>query len=168
MARRSDAQLLDTGDPFPALELTLTDGRHLVLPIDLSQPYNAVLVNRGSWCPYCVTQLTGFQAGLSRLAQAGIGLVALSADPREEAAALVAKHGLQFPVAYGASVHDVARALGCYYDPHPADRPPYLQSAGFVLGPDRAVLTAVYSSGAIGRLAWQDVLGFVQYVKAHP
>ncbi len=167
MARKSDAQLLDTGDPFPPLELTLTDGRHLVLPMDLSQPYNVVLVNRGSWCPYCVAQLTSFQAGLSRLRQAEIGLVALSVDPREEAAALVAKHGLQFPVAYGASVHDVARALGCYYDPHPADRPPYLQSAGFVLGPGGAVLTALYSSGAIGRLAWQDVLGFVQYLKSH-
>jgi peroxiredoxin len=167
MARKSDAQILDTGDRFPPLELTLTDGRQLVLPIDLIQPYNAVLVNRGSWCPYCVTQLTGFQAGLSRLAQAGIGVVALSADPREDAAALVAKHGLLFPVAYGASVHGVAEALGGYYDPHPADRPPYLQSAGFVLGPGGAVLTAVYSSGAIGRLGWQDVLGFVQYLKSH-
>jgi peroxiredoxin len=167
MARRSDAQLLDVGGPFPPLELTLTDGRHLVLPIDLSHPYNAVLVNRGSWCPYCVTQLTGFQAGLSRLAQAGIGVVSLSADPREDAAALVAKHGLQFPVAWGASVHGVASALGGYYDPHPADRPPYLQSAGFVLGPGGTVVTAVYSSGAIGRLAWQDVLGFVQYLRSH-
>ena len=112
MARKSDSQLLDAGDPFPPLELTLTDDRHMVLPVDLDRPYNAVLVNRGSWCPYCVTQLTGFQAGLTRLAQAGIGVVALSADPREEAAALVAKHGLQFPVAYGASVHGVAQALG--------------------------------------------------------
>jgi len=167
MARRPDARLLDGGDPFPPLELTLTDGRHLALPIDLAGPYSAVLVNRGSWCPYCVAQLTGFQAGLSRLAQAGIGVISLSADPREKAAAMVAEHGLEFPVAFGASVHGVAEALGVYYDPHPMDKAPYLQSAGFVLGPEGRVLTAVYSSGAIGRLVWQDVLGFVHYLKSH-
>ena len=167
MARKSDARLLDAGDPFPPLELTLTDGRHLVLPIDLGQPYNAVLVNRGSWCPYCVTQLTGFQAGLTRLAQAGIGVVSLSADPQEKAAAMVSDQKLEFPVAFGASVRGVAEVLGVYYDPHPTDKAPYLQSAGFVLGPGENVLTAVYSTGAIGRLVWQDVLGFVQYLKSH-
>ena len=44
---------------------------------------------------------------------------------------------------------------------------PYFQSTGFVVGPGNRVLTAVYSSGAIGRLVWQDVLGFVKYVKSH-
>lgn len=167
MARKPDARLLDGGDPFPPIELTLTDGRRMALPAALTQPYTAVLVNRGSWCPYCVAQLTGFQSGLSKLAQEGIGVVSLSADPREQSAAMVAERRLEFPVAFGASVHGVAEALGVYYDPRPTDRAPYLQSAGFVLGPEGTVLTAVYSSGAIGRLLWQDVLGFVQYLKSH-
>jgi hypothetical protein len=36
-----------------------------------------------------------------------------------------------------------------------------------ILGPGGRVLLAVYSSGAIGRLAWQDVLGYVQYLQTH-
>ncbi len=35
-----------------------------------------------------------------------------------------------------------------------------------MLGPGGTVLLAVYSSGAIGRLVWQDVLGFVKYLQS--
>ena len=80
MARKTNAQLLDTGDTFPGLELALTDGRRLRPPADLTQPFNVVLVNRGAWCPFCTTQLKGFQAGLSKLAQEGIGVVSFSTD----------------------------------------------------------------------------------------
>lgn len=167
MARRPSAPLLDVGDPFPALELTLTDGRRLTLPADCSHPFNVVLVNRGAWCPFCVAQLKAFQSGLAKLAQEGIGVISLSADARQEAVAVVAEHGLEFPVAYGVSVDAVADALGVYYDLHPEHTAPHLQSAGFVLGPGGTVLLAVYSSGAIGRLVWQDVLGLVKYVRSH-
>jgi hypothetical protein len=40
-------------------------------------------------------------------------------------------------------------------------------STGFVLDPGGQVITAVYSSGAIGRLAADDVVGFVGYVKSY-
>jgi len=167
MARKTNARLLDAGDTFPSLELSLTNGKRLRLPTDLTQPFNVVLVNRGSWCPFCMTQLKAFQAGLSKLTQEGIGVVSLSADPEEKALAVVAEHKLEFPVGYGASVDAVAETLGVYYDPKPAHTTPHLHSAGFVLGPGAKVLNALYSSGAIGRLAWQDVLGLVQYVKSH-
>lgn len=167
MARKPNAPLLDSGDAFPGLDLTLIDGSRLRVPADLSRPYNVVLVNRGAWCPFCVAQLKGFQLGLAKLADEGIGVVSLSTDAREQAAAMVEAQGLEFPVACGASVDAIAETLGVYYDPHPTHAPPYLHAAGFVLGPGGRVLLAVYSSGAIGRLVWQDVLGLVRYLKAH-
>jgi hypothetical protein len=36
-----------------------------------------------------------------------------------------------------------------------------------VLDPDGRLLIVVYSSGAIGRLVPDDVIGFVKYVEAH-
>ena len=167
MARKPNAPLLDAGDTLPVLELTLTDGRSLTLPSDLSRPYNVVLVNRGAWCPFCVAQLRAFQSGLARLSEEGIGVVSLSSDAREQASAMVDGHRLEFPVACGASVDTVPERWGVYYDPHPTHAPPHLQSAGFVLGPGGTVLLAAYSSGAIGRLVWQDVLGLVKYLKSH-
>jgi hypothetical protein len=47
------------------------------------------------------------------------------------------------------------------------DDPHYLQSTGFILAPDGSVLTAVYSSAAIGRLVVDDVLGFIRYTREH-
>ncbi len=44
--------------------------------------------------------------------------------------------------------------------------PHFLQSTGFVLAPDSTILTAVYSSGAIGRLVAEDVAGLVDFVKS--
>jgi len=168
MARQPNAPFLDVGDRFPALELILTNGKHLTLPEDLSRPYNVVLVNRGAWCPYCVAQLKSFQSGVAKLADEDIGVVSLSATPHDQALALEAEQRIQFPLAYGVSVDAVAQALGVYYEPGTRDRAPYLHSAGFVLGPGGRVVVAVYSSGAIGRLAWQDVLGYVRYLRSHP
>lgn len=167
MARKTNARLLDAGDLFPTLQLELLDGNRLTLPSGLTQPFNAIIVNRGFWCPYCVAQLTAFQAGLSGLAAEGIGVISFSAEPREVAAAGATQHGLEFPIGHGASVDEIAETLGCYYEPAPAHTSPHLHAAGFVLAPGGKVLTAVYSSGAIGRLSWQDVLGLVRYVKAH-
>jgi hypothetical protein len=42
-----------------------------------------------------------------------------------------------------------------------------LLSTGFVLDPGGEVITAPYSRGAIGRLAADDVVGFVRYVKSY-
>jgi peroxiredoxin len=167
MARKTNSRLLDAGDTFPVLDLTLTDGKRLGVPADLTHPFNVVLVNRGAWCPFCTAQLRAFQAGLSKLTQEGIGVVSFSTDTREQASAVVAENKLDFALGYGASLETVVEALGVYYDPKPTHTAPYLQSAGFVLGPGAMVMNAVYSSGAIGRLVWQDVLALVQYVKAH-
>jgi peroxiredoxin len=166
MSRKPNAPLLDAGDHFPPLALTLTDGSQLSLPAGLDRPYNVVLINRGAWCPFCVGQLRAFQAGLAKLAEEGIGVISLSADPHDQSLAMVAEYRLQFPVAYGASVDRLAEALGAYYEPGSPHRPPHLHSAGFLLGPGGRVLLAVYSSGAIGRLVWQDVLGLVKYLRS--
>lgn len=167
MARNPKAPLLDAGDLFPRLELTLTDGRRLTLPDELPRQYNVVLLNRGAWCPFCVAQLRAFQAGMASLADEGIGVVSLSADSHDKALAMVAEHKLGFPVAHGASVERIGEMLGVYYEPHPTSGTPHFHAAGFVLGPGGVVLLAVYSSGAIGRLVWQDVLGYVKYVRSH-
>lgn len=166
MARNATARWLDAGDAFPQIDLALVDGRRLSLPGDLTQPFNVVLVNRGSFCPYCVGQLRAFQSALPKLAAEGIGVVSFSADSLDKALELKREQQLEFPIGYGVSVETVAERLGVYYEPRKGDAQPFLHSAGFIVRDAGKVVTAVYSSGAIGRLAWHDVLGFVQYVKS--
>ena len=153
---------LNNGDAFPSLTLdTVLDGA-LSVTHHLSGHYGVVLMYRGAWCPYCNAQLSAFARAKQKLDELGIRIVALSVDNNTEAATLVEKHRLSFPVGYRADADKISAATGAYIN----DRPLYLQSTGFVLDPSGKVITAVYSSGAIGRLVPDDVIGFVGYVKS--
>ena len=118
---------------------------------------------RGAWCPYCKGQLAAFSRAKDSLESAGVKVAALSVDDEQTSNTLVATLRLNFPVAHSADADKVAAELGSYLH----DEPHYLQSTGFVLAPDGVIVTAVYSSGAIGRLLPDDVVGLVRYLQDH-
>jgi peroxiredoxin len=155
--------LLHPGDPFPSLTVALAEGRALRLPDALAGHYGVVLFYRGSWCPYCNAQLRAFQRSLDRFADMDTLVVALSVDDETATRDLIAKHGLQFPVGHSADARAIAAATGAFVN----DDPVYLQSTGFVLDPGGRVVVSVYSSGAIGRLIPEDVIGLIRYLREH-
>ena len=152
---------LEPGDRFPTLTVKPVGGAAFDLPDALAGAYGVVLFYRGSWCPYCNAQLRAFQRMEKSLSELGIKVVALSVDDEATTADLVAKHHLGFPVGHGADARKVAEATGAFVN----EDPPYLQSTGFVLDPEGRILVSVYSSGAIGRLVPDDVIGFVRYLQ---
>jgi peroxiredoxin len=155
--------LLNPGDPFPRLTMNVPGGETLTIPDAFSGDFAAVLFYRGAWCPYCNAQLRAFQRSSQALADAGVRVGALSVDDEATTMELIAKHGLTFPVGYGADAPAVAALTGAFVNPEPV----YLQSTGFVLDPAGNVVVSVYSSGAIGRLVPDDVLGLVRYLRNH-
>ena len=155
--------LLNPGDPFPRLTMNVLGGGTLTVPDAFGGDFAAVLFFRGAWCPYCNAQLRAFQRSGQALAEAGIRVAALSVDDEAATAALIAKHGLTFPVGYGADAPAVAALTGAFVNPDPV----FLQSTGFVLGPAGNVVVSVYSSGAIGRRVPDDVMGLVRYLREH-
>ena len=60
------------------------------------------------------------------------------------------------------TLSEVAAVTGAYTN----EAPHYLQTTGFLLTPDGKVANAVYSSGPIGRLVADDVIGMVTYLKS--
>ena len=163
---RVGTKILDAGDAFPDLKLRLLDGSEIQTKTGLKNPWNALLFYRGSWCPFCRTQLKSFQNGLGKLTAEGIGVLAISVDPLDKAKETQKETGAAFPIAYGVPVRETAEVIGAFYNAAPTHTAPYLQSTGFILGPEGRVVVSVYSSGAIGRLAWQDVLALVQHAKS--
>jgi peroxiredoxin len=154
---------LNNGDVFPDLTVNIVGSGTLAIPRDLAGSYAVVLFYRGSWCPYCCAQLAAFSRAAERLAATGVTIVALSVDDESTSKALIDKLRLSFPVGFGANTDHIAELTGAYV----AEGSAYLQSTGFVLDQRGRILTAVYSSGAIGRLVPDDVAGFVKYVDAH-
>ena len=155
--------LLSPGDEFPSLTLQLVGGDKLELPNELAGDYGVVLFYRGSWCPYCNAQLRAFRRATEELAAVGARTVALSVDDEATTRALIDKHGITFPVGHSADARAVAAATGAFVN----EEPLHLQSTGFVLDPDGRVVVSVYSSGAIGRLVPEDVIGLIRYLRSH-
>jgi len=164
MAR--EGKILDSGDAFPILTFQTIKGETIQTESRFKGGWNVVLFYRGFWCPFCKAQLKSFQTGLEKLSAEGIGVLAVSVDSLEKSKETQAETGATFPIAYGASAKETAQAIGAFYDAAPSHVPaPYIHSTGFVLNPEGRIVVSVYSSGAIGRLNWQDVLPLVQYIK---
>ena len=155
--------LLQPGDTFPELTLTVPGGKTVTVPETFAGQFGVVLFFRGAWCPYCNGQLRAFQRASATLADVGVRVVALSVDDEATTVGLIAKHGLTFPVGHSADARAIAGLTGAFVNPDPV----YLQSTGFVLDPAGQVVVSVYSSGAIGRLVPEDVTGLVRYLRQH-
>ncbi len=154
---------LSPGDLFPQLTVSTTSGVDLTVPNDFAGDFGVVLFYRGSWCPYCNAQLRAFGRAHDKLAEAGIRVAALSVDDAATTEQLAAKLDLGFPLGHSADAREIAELTGAFVNPDPV----YLQSTGFVLDAAGKVVVSVYSSGAIGRLVPEDVLGLVRYLKEH-
>jgi peroxiredoxin len=102
-------------------------------------------------------------ARLRQAGQVGTKVVALSVDDEATTQELVAKHGLTFPVGHSADARAVTEVTGAFVN----DEPTFLQSTGFVLDPNGRVVISAYSSGAIGRLVPDDVVGVIRYLREH-
>jgi len=155
--------LLGPGDTFPSLTVSKSGGGQINLPGDLAGTFGVVLFYRGSWCPYCNAQLRAFERAGQGLAEVGARVVALSVDDEEMTAALVVRHGLTMPIGFGADATSISAATGAFVDREQG----YLQSTGFILDPSGKVALSVYSSGAIGRLVPEDVVGMLRYLREH-
>ncbi len=82
-------------------------------------------------------------------------------DTEEQAKGTMDECGINFPVGYSLDNKQISELTGCFYE----EKRQIIHSTGYVLKPDGTVAVAVYSSGPIGRLVWQDVLGLVQFYK---
>ena len=157
------AAFLKNGDLFPAITVNAVTGGTVLVQEYFDGGYGVVLLYRGAWCPYCNAQLSAFARAHDALSALGVRVVAVSADDAPTAVGTVEKYGIRFLIGHSANVDEIAAVTGAYVN----DDPKHFHTTGFVLDPAGRVITAVYSSGAIGRLLPDDVAGFVRYVESH-
>lgn len=103
--------------------------------------------------------MADFNGRLADLAERDIKIVAASIDSEADAERFRSEGGFEVPIGYGLDLETVGAAVGAFYDP---DRP-CLHATGFVLRPDGTIVTAVYSTGPIGRLTAADSIGHIDF-----
>lgn len=158
------AERLENGETFPEIELQRLGGGTVRLPADLADHYGVILIYRGQWCPFCNEQIGAFAQAFDTVSKAGIKVVAFSADGEADAAAMAKKHSVPFALGHSADVKAIIEATGAYDSVHPKQGQ-FLESTGFILDPNGSVVTAVYSSRAIGRLVPNDVVRVVAFMR---
>ena len=159
------SQRLQNGQIFPRIEVAAVGGGALALPGDLAGSFGVVLIYRGHWCPFCNEQMAAFSSHHDALTKEGITIAAFSVDDETTTQAFIAKHAIRFKMGHSAKVAEIVAATGAYDNKAPS-RGHFLETTGFVLAPDGAILNATYSSRAIGRLAPGDVIRLVAFMKS--
>ena len=153
---------LRNGAVFPKLEIPAVGGGTLSIPGFATGEFGVVIAYRGAWCPFCLTQLSGFAHEQAALNKLGVQVVAFSVD-NEKTTQDLAKT-VQFPYSLGHSVSAdrIGELLGAFVN----DEPKHLQPTAFILTPKSEVLASVYASHAVGRLLASDVVRLVGYMKS--
>lgn len=105
---------LKAGDDFPSLTATRLDGTTVTLGVPKGEAtWQAVFVYRGKHCPLCTQYLNELETYKQAFADAGVDILAVSADAKHQLEAHLEKLTISFPIAYGLS-EDAMKTLGLY------------------------------------------------------
>ncbi len=147
---------------FPHIVAKRVGGGEMAIPEDLLQgQWSVLLFYRGHWWGYCNRQLADFQSKLGQFSKIGTQVVALSVDSEEHAQKMVQSHNLTFPVLYELDAREMAATIGAYISENKA----YMHATGFILRPDKTIELSGYSSGPISRIAANDAISMIDYLK---
>jgi hypothetical protein len=108
--------------------------------------------------------LVGYERKMDALRDLGVGVVAGSVDGREDAADLVDRLSLSFPVLWGLDPRQIRDRYGAYV--HDDGDDVYLQPLNVVLRGEEIRLVS-YSSSPLARLQADELVDWVDYVKEH-
>ncbi|MDP5252771.1 MULTISPECIES: peroxiredoxin family protein [unclassified Vibrio] len=108
------SQKLKAGDTFPTLKATTLDGNE----VTLGQPqgdatWQAVFVYRGKHCPLCTKYLNEIESYKQAFSDAGVDILAVSGDSKQQLEEHQEKLNISFPMAYGLSEQQM-KTLGLY------------------------------------------------------
>lgn len=80
----------EVGDPLPDFPLTTLDGKRVSSAVLLGRP-RVILFYRGTWCPFCMTQVRELAARYRELERRGVGVALVSPQRADESAELATR-----------------------------------------------------------------------------
>jgi peroxiredoxin len=134
------AQPLLNGVSLPGFRLAGLDGQFVTLSDLRGAKGTVVSFVHGTWCPYCVRQITRLNQITPQLYQRNVGIVCITQDSPESLSAF--QHSAQPPLRY----------------PLLADSTPSLSHDFGIFDPDHnSPYVAVFYAGADDRIQYSDV-----------
>ncbi|MBA3520753.1 MAG: AhpC/TSA family protein [Rhizobiales bacterium] len=157
--------------PTPSLSFPLAGGGRWSIEDERPENFTLILFYRGLHCPICKRQLTDLESKLSKFAELGVTVVAVSTDTKERAETAKSEWGLsRLRVGYGVSL-DTARSWGLYVSAGKGktstgvDEPPFFAEPGmFLVKPDGTLYFASIQTMPFARPQLSEVLGAIEFV----
>ena len=115
---------LNVGDRAPDFALPGVHGQTIRLSSLLEEGPVVLTFYRGTWCPYCNTQLHDYQENLPEIEAAGARLVAVSPQVPDSSLSMQEKNALTFPVLSDVGSL-ISRAYGLVFQVDDATRDRY-------------------------------------------
>ncbi len=159
---------LKSGKPFPEVIVARLGGADLQLgkPVD-DHDWQMVVIYRGKHCPICKTYLAALERTAPEFAKAGIGVIAVSADPEDRARAFTDDIGVTFPVGYDLTVNQM-EVLGLYISEPRSEKEtdrPFAEPAVFVVNADGLLQVLDISNAPFARPDLAGLAKGLQFIR---
>lgn len=107
-------QKLHAGSQFPDIEVQMLDSKIKLLgKPENGHDWKLVVVYRGRHCPICTKYLNQLETVKTSFAEAGVDIIAISADSKEQLESHLESLDISFPIAYGLTIEKM-NTLGLY------------------------------------------------------
>lgn len=162
------AQKIQAGVKFPDIDVQMLNGdiKSLGTP-DNGHDWKLVVVYRGQHCPICTKYLNQLETVKSSFADAGVDIIAVSGDSKEQLESHLEKLDIDFPIAYGLTVEQM-NTLGLYISEPRSEKEtdhPFAEPGVFVVNADGEIQIVDISNAPFARPeleALANGLAFIQ------
>lgn len=154
-----------TFEKSPALDLPTISGERFNLAERNPTNFTIAVFYRGKHCPVCKNHLKEIQEHYQQFLDAGMDVVAVSMDTKENAEQFAKDTGATFPIAYDLTEKQ-ARTWGLYISPkrEGSEEPDvFSEPALFVLRPDTTVFMVQVQSAPFTRPSMSQLLWGLNY-----
>ena len=168
MTQSEFSQKLQANSTFPAISVTDLHGKSHTL----GQPaegtdWQLVIIYRGKHCPICTKFLNKLGKQKNKLVDAGVDVIAVSADSKAQLEAHLDDLSLDFTICYGLTEDDMKK-LGLYIsDPQSPEETdhPFAEPATFVVERDGRIRIVDISNAPFSRPDIDILVEGLQFVR---
>lgn len=160
---------LHAGARFPEVQATLLNGENTLL----SRPsgdrdWKLVLVYRGKHCPLCTKYLNELEQHIPSLYAAGVDVIAVSGDSKEQLETHLEKLDISFPVAYGLTQEQMQK-LGLYISVPRSEKETdhnFAEPGLFVINQDGNIQVIDISNNPFVRPSLSELVSGINWIRA--
>ncbi|CAN6960684.1 Thioredoxin peroxidase [Psychrobacter okhotskensis] len=163
-----DTQKLRAGSQFPDIQVPMLDGEMKTLgKPENGHDWKLVVVYRGKHCPICTKYLNQLETVKSSFADAGVDIIAVSGDSKQQLEAHLEELDISFPIAYSLTVEQM-NTLGLYISDPRSEKEtdhPFAEPGVFVINAKEEIQIIDISNAPFARPELEALANGLSFVR---